>query len=249
MRLIIFFLIIFSLTFSLMPQQKVYVVKRAEGKIIIDGKLTEKDWKKAEVIDTFYVLPKGEAGELRKAVSKSRARLLWDDKFLYVGVEMEDLDLWADRKEHDSDLWNNDVIELFVKPREDSFHYYEFEINPLNTTLDLFFPRRGAGTWNRWVGYESGIRSAVTLKGTLNNWKDRDEGWVVEFAIPFTAFSQTTPPPHPGDKWRFAICRYDYSVYLPESYPQGKELSTSFPFTEASFHRYEDYGVMVFVKP
>ncbi len=237
----VIFLIILS---SPLPaEEKPYRCHQRIGEILIDGEIKEKAWERAEIIDTFYIL-----GTDEPAVSKSRAYLLWDKDFLYIGVDMEDKDLWADREGHDEDLWNNDVIELFLKPREDSFHYYEFEINPLNATLDLFYPRRGAGRWERWKGYESGIISAVTLKGTLNEWRDIDKGWTVEFKIPFKSFQETVSPPRLGDWWRFAICRYNYSVHLPSDYSMGRELSTSTPIKEKAFHFYEYYQVLIFAE-
>ena len=45
-----------------------------------------------------------------------------------------------------------------------------------------------------------------------------------------------------GDKWRFALCRYDYSVYH-----ERPELSSTAPLTFPDFHRYEDYGELTFV--
>ena len=84
--------------------------------------------------------------------------------------------------------------------------------------------------------------SAVKLRGTLNKYDDRDKGWTVEGRIPWTAFKPTGGRPAVGDRWKFALCRYDYSVYL-----ERPELSSTAPLTQADFHRYEDYGELVFV--
>src|SRR5438309_863559 len=48
--------------------------------------------------------------------------------------------------------------------------------------------------------------------------------------------------PNPGAKWRFAFCRYDYSVGFDRA-----ELSSTAPLTRSDFHRYEDYGELTFV--
>ena len=44
------------------------------------------------------------------------AKLLWDREYLYFFADMEDADLFADITEHDGNLWNNDVFELFFRP-------------------------------------------------------------------------------------------------------------------------------------
>ena len=71
----------------------------------------------------------------------------------------------------------------------------------------------------------------------------KDKGWVVEGRIPWEAFKPTGGRPKPGDRWKFALCRFDYSVAFDRP-----ELSSSAPLTQADFHRYEDYGELTFVK-
>ena len=48
--------------------------------------------------------------------------------------------------------------------------------------------------------------------------------------------------PRAGDKWKFALCRCDYSAYL-----ERPELSSTAALAEPDFHRYEDYGELTFV--
>jgi hypothetical protein len=88
------------------------------------------------------------------------------------------------------------------------------------------------------------MESAVKLDGTLNNWEDQDKGWTVEGRIPWTAFAATGGKPKSGDKWRFSLCRYDYSAAFDHP-----ELSSTSPLTVSDFHRYEDFGELTFVGP
>ena len=118
-------------------------------------------------------------------------------------------------------------------------------MNAANTPLELFLPSRGSGGYRRFAPVTRlGLESAVRLRGTLNRWEDKDRGWTVEGRIPWTAFKPTGGRPRPGAKWRFALCRYDYSVTLDRP-----ELSSTAPLTEPDFHRYEDYGELTFVGP
>jgi hypothetical protein len=212
--------------------------RRAAGPIRIDGDLSDPAWARAEVLKDFSVY-----WLKRKARTATRARLLWDDRYLYFAAEMEDSDLYADVKEHNGMTWTNDVFELFFKPSMKKLAYYEFQVNALNTQLELFLPSRGSGGYQRFAPRgKLGMESAVKLRGTLNNWQDRDEGWTVEGRIPWSAFADTGGRPKPGATWRFALCRYDYSVAFDRP-----DLSSTAPLTQPDFHRYEDYGELTFV--
>jgi hypothetical protein len=208
--------------------------------IRIDGVIDEAAWQKAQVLQEFSVY-----WQKRKAKTATKARLLWDDTYLYFAADMEDHDLYADVKTHNGMTWTNDVFELFFKPAEDNLRYYEFQVNAANTRLELYLPSRGSGTYQRFgPTTRFGMESAVKLQGTLNNHEDRDTGWTVEGRIPWTAFAAAGGKPKAGAKWRFALCRYDYSVTLDRP-----ELSSTAPLTQPDFHRYEDYGALTFVGP
>ena len=132
------------------------------------------------------------------------------------------------------------MIELFLKPSPDRLCYYEFQVNPLNTPLELFFPSRGAGGYERFAPLTRlGLQTAVTLDGTLNHWEDEDRGWTAEWRIPWSAFKAVGGRPKGGDVWRFAACRYDYSKELE----RVETSSTSNP----GFHNYESYAELRFV--
>ena len=209
----------------------------ASEPITLDGKLDEPAWRSAQVLKDFAVF-----WENRLPKTATKARLLWDDKYLYFAAEMEDTDLYADVREHNGMCWDNDVFELFFKPAADQLGYYEFQVNAANTQLEMFLPSRGAGGYGRFHHDRLGIESQVHLDGTLNHWQDKDEGWTVEGRIPWTAFEPTGGKPRPGAKWRFSLSRYDYSVGFEQP-----ELSSSAPLTRSDFHRYEDYSELVFV--
>lgn len=212
--------------------------QRAEGSIKIDGKLDDAAWKKAQPLDRFS------AHWLdQKPKTSTRAKLLWDDEYLYFSAEMTDQDLYADVVEHDGMAWLNDVFELFFKPSDERPGYYEFQVNAANTKLDMYLPSRGAGGYQRFArSQDFKMESAVTLRGTLNKWQDEDQGWQVEGRIPWQDFQASGGAPKAGDTWRFALCRYDYSVAF-----EAADLTSTAPLTRPDFHRYEDYGRLEFV--
>ena len=206
----------------------------------IDGQGNEAAWKGAQVIDRFAIPWAG-----KPASTATRARLLWDRENLYFLAEMQDADIYAEVQEHDGRTWNDDVFELFFKPAEDKPGYYEFQVNAAGTMLDMFLPRRGDGGYQRYRSDdEFHMEAKVALRGTLNRRQDRDRNWLVEGRIPWRDFHRTGGRPEPNERWKFALCRYDYRIDTPQP-----ELSTSAPLTKPSFHRVEDYASLRFVGP
>lgn len=215
----------------------------AAGPIKIDGLADEPDWQQAQLIDSFTLPWLG--AKTRPSRTPTKAKLLWDRDNIYFFAEMEDADLYADVKEHDGQCWDNDVFELFFKPDDKQPGYYEFQANALGTKLDMFLPRRGAGGYPRFkADGEFHMRVAVKLRGSLNDWRDKDQGWSVEGSIAWKDFLRTGGRPEAGDFWKFALCRYDYSVDF-----EGPELSSCAPLTVANFHHWEDYAPLKFVGP
>ena len=211
--------------------------------IKIDGKDNEAAWKTAQPVNEFTI--SWDRNPKKKPPTATRAKLLWNQNYLYFFADMDDSDLFANVTEHDGVTWNNDVFEMFLKPAEDKPGYYEFQVNAANTKLDMYFPRRGAGGYDRFKSdgtFE--FNSAVVLKGTLNKWEDQDQGWSVEGQLSWKDFARTGGAPKAGDTWKFGLFRYDYSVAF-----EGPALSTSAPLKNGSFHRHEDYAPIRFVGP
>jgi hypothetical protein len=140
-----------------------------------------------------------------------------------------DADPWATITERDGPLWDEEVVEVFLDPVGDSACYFEIEVNPLNTVVDLALRRIRSGYRKdfRWdcEGLET---TAVTT----------EHGWTAELRIPFAALS--AEPPRPGTEWRANFTRIDR--------PRGRdrELSAWQPTRLATFHVPERFGVLRF---
>ncbi len=224
------------------PGKRGYECAFTDSPVRVDGSLDKQAWRKAGVLD--FMLPVTH----RKPLSKTEGRLMWDEKYLYVGYRAFDKDVWSYHTKRDSLTCEEDVLEIFFKtdPREEP--YYNFEINALGTVYDAFSPRRNAlaGGHRRWGQWNCrGLKVGVHVEGTLNDPSDVDEYWQLELAIPFASLPTLNgKPPACGDTWLFHLSRYDYSVYLPE----GMELSCSSPLTMADFHRCDDWQPLTFKK-
>lgn len=246
--LIIFFSIFCSGAMSQNEPEKVkesvYLCPFITESIKVDGLLDEDSWQKAKILE-LHVYQTNE-----KPLSKTEGRILWDDKYFYIGFKAYDKDIWSYLTERDSETAGEDVLETFFKTTTSKeTPYYNFEINALGTIYDAFnHAKRDAGggwyhRWNRWNC--EGLKVGVKIKGTLNNWEDIDEYWQMEAAIPFANLPTLKgKSPLSGDIWLFHLARYDFSVYLPT----GVELSTCAYITDGGFHRYQDWLKLQFVK-
>ena len=93
--------------------------------IEIDGRPDEAAWERAPEIPLRF-------DGVGNPVSPTRAsaRFLWDGKELFVAMTAQDRDVGSTLTGRDARLWEEDVLELFIKPLESSPLYYEFEFSP-----------------------------------------------------------------------------------------------------------------------
>jgi Domain of unknown function (DUF1083). len=181
-----------------------YEVKRASGHILVDGKLDDAAWKSANTL-TFQFPWEQQTGAKQKTV----ARLLWDDENLYVGYECEDSDIVAHFEKRDDPTYRDDAVEIFINPNPaQQALYYGLEMNARAVLYDYLyvFP---TVLINR-VDF-SGVQLATHIRGTLNVRGDKDEGWSLEVAIPWTNFKELAKnlPPAPGSIWTANLNRWD----------------------------------------
>ncbi|MCM8825787.1 MAG: carbohydrate-binding family 9-like protein [Candidatus Omnitrophica bacterium] len=205
---------------------------------MVDGIINEPAWEKAVPINFVKIV------SLDEPVSSTTAYCLYDKKYIYFAFICRDKDIWLTLKTRDSQLWDQDVVEIFLKTDCSGDWFYEFQVSPKNTVLDAFVSRSlREKMFFRFAEWDcTGLKSATKLKGTLNNWFDEDDFWSVEVAIPFKSLLSNGRMPATNDVWLINLGRYDYSVYLEK----GFEASTSCPIKKFDFHRYEEWSFLKF---
>jgi len=214
-----------------------YSVCRAASTVTIDGRLDEPAWKTVGGVGDF-VFPWWNQGKKEQTVAK----MLWDDKFLYVGYRCEDAHIWAEHSERDSAVWRDDCVEVFTAPNPDQpDNYFNIEMNVRGAFLDQHHPdgpgKDVAEEWN-----SSGIRIAIAIDGTLNDDSDADRSWILEAAIPFANFAKVAKhtPPKRGDIWHLNLNRLG-----GKTNPQFSQWSAS-RTKEPQFHAPQYFGRVVF---
>jgi len=259
----------FSGLFFPSPQSpRGYDAPRAIGEITIDGKLDDPGWASAAWTEDFVDIRGAEAPP---PSLRTRAKILWDDEHLYIGAEMEEPNLWATLLDRDAIIYRDDDFEVFLDPEGDALGYFEIEVNAHGTVLDLFLNKPYKEGGRAEIGWDpASLRAQVSLKGTLNDPSDLDEGWTVELAIPWadlvppqeegTHLPAGTPhgPPNPGDRWRINFSRVDWPLEVIEgSYQKARNPTRENRHPEANWvwspqgaidmHIPERWGVVRFV--
>ncbi len=196
-----------------------YLCYRTIGAVEIDGRLNDTSWKQAPWTN-YFVDIEGERKPLPRF--KTRVKMLWDDDYFYFAADMEEPHVWTTIVFHDQVIFHENDFEIFIDPDGDNHEYYELEINALNTFWDLFLrkPYKDGGpvvhTWE-----VPGLKTAVSVDGTINDPRDSDRGWSVEFAIPWNVLAEHAHrpcPPRHGDQWRvnFSRVEWEHETYTSE---------------------------------
>ena len=231
------------------PYSRQYEAPQISEPIVVDGVLSEAVWESAPWTDEYI-----KYGTVATPTSTAtRAKLAWDSQYLYVGVEAEDADIWSTFTAHDGNLWEEDVLELFIDPEGDADGYLEFEVSPRNVVFDQWVERplfsEGGPSHLQWEA--SGMQTAVHINGTLGGddvttaeRQDTDTGWSMELALPWSDIAIVSGvmalPPNPGETWRINVTRYDYRR-------SGQELSQWSPSSvKGAWHEPGQYGYVTF---
>ncbi len=192
-----------------------YVCYRAFGTLKLDGRLDDAAWKAAPSSWDFVDILGGGAPAPRY---RTRVKMLWDDEFFYVGAELEEPHVWATLTQRDSVIFHDNDFEVFLDPNGDTHEYFELEVNAFATEWDLFLGRPyrdGGPPLHQWD--IPGLKTAVSIDGTINDPSDRDTGWSVEIAIPWVALRQGARrpvPPKSGDQWRVNFSRVQWQTVI-----------------------------------
>jgi hypothetical protein len=206
--------------------QKHYVCSYASRPPAIDGVGDEAVWQQAPWTDDFADIE----GDLRPAPAlRTRTKMLWDSVNLYIYAEMEEPDLWATLRQHDTIVYHDNDFEVFIDPDGDTENYFELEFNAFNTEMDLFMPKPYRNGGKALLSWDvKGLRSAVKVTGTMNRPGDRDMGWSIEMAIPLSSLRLWGDPAvHGGSVWRINFSRVEWDREVKD----GKYVVLTDPVT------------------
>ena len=177
------------------------------------------------------------------AAYDTRAKLLYSPAGLYLLADCQDERLTCTITEDNANIFQEDVIEMFLWPSESQTVYFEYEISPLGVELPILAPNVD-GRYYGWLPWNySGARKtrrATAVRGGPKQSLAKVEGWSVEVFIPFALLSGLgNTPPGPGTVWRANIYRIDYDLAEPTQWAWC-------PATGENFHDFHNFGTIQF---
>lgn len=196
----------------LFTKPKSYILYHAESPLKIDGELDEKAWTAAPWSEYFGDIE----GDIRPAPAhKTRVKMLWDDKYIYIAAQIEEPHIWANKRPEQDKIFRDNVFKIFIDPDNSMNDDFEMQINPQNNMLFLIMnkPYRDSGIpVTGWVPI--GLQSAVKINGTINNSSDTDSDWIAEIAIPLASlnFNPRDAKQNEGLRLNFLRTGFDFTV-------------------------------------
>ena len=218
----------------------------------IDGRLDEEAWRKVERSSSFRDLITG-----NKTIHETRAAVLWDDEYLYVAYWVEEPNLQATLTKRDAPIYQNNDVELFIAGRDGYYEFEINSFGTIYEVFFLWEEAYKSAGYNKMpefdlnkegvkkfygVGYKPhprgtrygfwnwdfpGLKSAVYLDGTVNDDTDRDRGWTVELALPWSGMQALAHadrrdlPPNDRDVWRMDFSRFNQYKEAPPADDSG----------------------------
>ncbi len=235
---------------------KSYAAAKTSTIFTIDGKDDESIWATTAWTDSFQDI---EGHAKAKPKYDTKIKMLWDDENLYIYARLEEPHIWGDLTTHDAIIYHNNDFEVFIKPYNNQSTYFELEVNPLNTILDLLMTkpyRLGGEAMIHWD--IKGIQTAVYTSGTINNPNDRDNYWAIEMAIPFQSIHNfgRGSSPKSGDQWRINFSRVQWQHEVINGKYSRKKVNNKYiaednwvwsPIGIVNMHYPERWGYIHFI--
>jgi hypothetical protein len=226
-----------------LPAPRAMKVVCTEEPITLDGRLDEPLWRRARAYPLRVPRQRGKYWGEKPIQETGTVRLAFDGTNLYVAAELTDADVVA---EGEADQLRHyalgDVIEVFLKPAGLPW-YWEIYGTPRGYKSEIFYPGGGRKRLPSSMNYHGNVAVAATIRGTLNDWQDRDEGWTVEIAVPVKDLKVLGEGFDPERPWTILVGRYNYSRYL-----HHWEVSSTSRLAEPGLHFFDRYRPMVFEK-
>ncbi len=171
-------------------------------------------------------------------------RAAYSDTGLYFRFDCRDGMLATHMTENFDNLYEGDVVELFLQPNRAMPLYFEYELNPLGAELPLLVANNRPD-YHGWLPFqyrgERKTRTHVAVQGGKQACGAPCTGWRAECFLPFALLAGLSGiPPKAGDIWRGNAFRIDFDRdTLGERYGL-------FPDCGVEFHDYEKFSDLIF---
>src|SRR5690606_19318755 len=169
---------------------------------------------------------------------RTRAKMLYSETGVYALFHNEDAVITSTLDEDFTDLWKEDVVEIFLWPDETYPLYFEYELSPLNRELAILVPNINGHYlgWRPWH-YEGGRRTRHATY-ILRTQDGTPRAWIAECFIPYTLLRPlANVPPSSGTQWRANLYRLDHD---------HQSTAWSWKPVQKDSHDYQQFGTILF---
>ena len=199
-----------------------------------DADLSKVVWKQAVWVKFDHDM----SGQRTYPQAETQAAGLWTTAYVYFAFRCKYTTLnvyqGEDVTKERWELWNRDVVEVFINPEPQRVnHYYEFEVAPNNQWIDLEIDK-DKNPFND-AAWDSHFDHATRVD-------TQDHVWTCEMRIPVKALRVESAPP--GAEWRVNFYRADG----PGDDNQRRFMSWSTIPEGKTFHVPTRFGILRFVK-
>jgi hypothetical protein len=216
-----------------LPQDTVKIKKCQDFKVSGDGKSVE--WEKTEWVNLTQL--KSDNPEYQ-----TKVKILYSPSGMYFLYNCGDKKITSTMKADNLNLWEEDVVEVFLWTDENFPVYFEYELSPFNYELPILVPNNN-GKFLGWLPWnysgEKKTRHATSVTGGKLIGGGTITSWTAEFFIPYKLLEPlSNVPPSSGTKWRANMYRIDYD--------SASEMTFGWQKTSHTFHEYKKFGTFIF---
>jgi hypothetical protein len=222
-----------SITASVIAGPGSITIKKCSD-FTVTGDGSSSAWKNTEWISIIQRTP-------NNITYSTKVKVLYSETGIYFLFDCEDKKLTVSLQDDNLDLYNEDVVELFLWTQEDFPVYFEYELSPLNYELPIIIPNYN-GNFFGWLPWhyedDRKTRHATSTRGGEKESGSNVSAWTAEIFIPFKLLTPLRQvPPQSGTKWRANLYRIDYDQGA--TYFSWQPVSTN-------FHDYKNFGTFIF---
>ena len=226
---------VWQLAFAAVPE---YTAMKAGCRMVMDGFLDEPAWQKAQPVGPFQ-FKWYESGEKEQ----TEAKMVWDDERIYFAFKCDDKYISAEHYTSERPGFRRRLLRGVHRsgggrPRATGLYQLRNQLHRhLESRLSCQLPEEGPGK----LAGPRGIEIGRYIKGTVNKDDDIDEGWVLEFSVPWTHFKEFGAkfPPKNGQVMHIGLHRTGGKTNAQHS--QWSPSSTEKP----QFHSPKDFGKVI----
>jgi len=214
------------------------IASYSDNEMKIDGLLTEKIWQKAQAV---YLRENKTGNSQTDPNLSTTVQTAYDRNNLYIAFLCNDPDIWGNFTNRDQHLWTEEAVEVFIDTDTISNTYIEIEVSPNNVLFDSYIVDPVNIDIEATKEFElEGIRTAVSVDGSVNDENNPDRQWTVEISISLKELVDENHVIIPGKtEWRI-------NFYRIERKRTGESIGYAWSPTGARFHKPAAFGILQF---